>query len=339
LTAGGPPTDLWAKDCSTFSNAEGLLEDPTRLNRNIETVPPKAFATIDGARQFLTSKFILGADDAVYRAYFEKKSGPLDRKHFGTFHQQLGIELLLKRRLDPNQWWYLQKFESESSELRAGLYKYVQQHFITTYFADKDFAGKRVLDFGCGSGYGSRAFIERGASVVGVEPDATLLRRAESELGKNFHGLPLDLKSPKPLSDLKNDSFDFVWMSDVLLFYFYPTNPVNPPAVSAAELLSEIRRVLKPGGICTIMQSHGVFWLAPWLGSETLPFTILTEYTDKVYSVAPGLEEMSAAIAKAGLLIRRIWEPKPEKAAKEEVPRAAIFAKQFPQWWVFELVK
>jgi SAM-dependent methyltransferase len=339
LTAGGQPTDLWAKDCSTFSNAEGLLEDPTRLNRNADKVPPKTFATVDGARQFLTSRFILAGEAAAYRAYFSHKSGPLDHRHFGTFHQQLGIELLLKRRVDPNQWWYSQKFESESSELRNGLYKYVQQHFITAYFADKDFSGKRILDFGCGSGYGSHAFIQRGASVVGLEPDQTLLKRAQSELGDNFHGFPLDLKSQRPLADLQSDSFDFVWMSDVLLFYFYAMNPVNPSPVSAVELLSEIHRVLKLGGICTIMQSHGVFWLAPWFGSEILPFTVLTEYSDKLYSVAPGLEEMSSAIAEAGFLIRRIWEPKPAEAAEQEVSRAAFFAKQFPQWWVFELVK
>jgi hypothetical protein len=87
------------------------------------------------------------------------------------------------------------------------------------------------------------------------------------------------------------------------------------------------------------MEPHGVFWLAPRLGDPEMPFTVLTEYASKTYSVAPGLEELSRAVAGAGLLIRRIWEPKPVDACRRLDAAACAFAENFPQWWVFELVK
>ena len=87
------------------------------------------------------------------------------------------------------------------------------------------------------------------------------------------------------------------------------------------------------------MQSHGVFWLLPWLGDEKRPFTVITEYSKRLYSVVPGLQELCDVIYESGLVINRIFEPEVEEQGKKANARASSFANAFPQWWVFECVK
>jgi ubiquinone/menaquinone biosynthesis C-methylase UbiE len=64
------------------------------------------------------------------------------------------------------------------------------------------------------------------------------------------------------------------------LFYFVPQN--NVKFVNVNKLLSELRRVLKKKkGLLYVIEPHGMFWLAPWLGGVEHPFTVLTEYQQK----------------------------------------------------------
>ena len=43
--------------------------------------------------------------------------------------------------------------------------------------------GADVIDLGCGTGLSSRPLIDRGANLIGIEPDAEMLARAEATLG------------------------------------------------------------------------------------------------------------------------------------------------------------
>ena len=336
--AGSPVQgELRASDRTRFTNREGLLADPTCLERapRFESVPLRSFAE---AIDFLVDRFILIKDNAGYTGYFARKRSILDRHHFGTFHQQLGSELRLRERIDPSEWWYQQKFDPSTRQVRDNLYKAVQEAFLERYLGKLDLKGKSVLDFGCGSGMASRRFAARGAFVFGVDPDENLLAEASRAVGDRFRPVAMRLSDPDPLQKLPEDRIDLVWMADVLMFYFYPQD-AGESWIKPSAILRRVTANLCPEGRCVIMQPHGVFWLAPWLGDVDYPFTVVSEYATRLYSVTPSLEELCQAIGEAGLAITSVYEPKPDPNGATNDVRGSSFANSFPQWWVFECIK
>ena len=334
--AGADPVsgEPCAWDRTWFSNVDGLAADPTCL-RVGELGEPTRFATYEEAWRYLADRFVLIQNPAEYDAVFAVKTSLIDRKHFGTFHQRLGAELRLNRRVDPDEWWYAQKFDPETGEVRDNLYKFVQQAFLEEYIGSLDLTGKRVLDFGCGAGMAARLFTAQGGFVTGVDPDPAQLSKAVRSAGDRFEPVELSLSSRDLLANVPEGPFDLVWLADVLLFYFYAQD-AGEPLMKPADLLRQLGDRVAPDGRLVIMMAHGVFWLAPWLGDASHPYTVLTEYADRLHSVAPSLAEISAAIESAGLCIRSIREPRPTEAGRSIDPRAFHFADNFPIWWVFE---
>ena len=156
-------------------------------------------------------------------------------------------------------------------------------------------------------------------------------------MAPGFHPIKLILESECLLSGIPDKEFDFIWFGDVLLFYCYPMDG-GEPLFAPADLLSKLRKRLTQDGKLVIVHPHGYFWLTPWLGHDDMPFTILTEYSNRIYSVSPSLEEMSSAIYSAGLTIDKIYEPLSEGSPKDD-RRAANFMQTFPLWWAFECRK
>jgi len=91
--------------------------------------------------------------------------------------------------------------------------------------------GKRVLDVGCRSGALTRHFLE-GNAVVGLDVDRAALAKAEA-LG--IEPVQADVEEPLPFDD---GSFDAVVAGELLEHLQFPD-----------ALVSEIRRVLRPGGM------------------------------------------------------------------------------------------
>jgi SAM-dependent methyltransferase len=327
------PGPFSAADMTRFGNVDGLLADPTGIDRTGAGARVD-LADANAAVDYLVQRLILVRDYAAYNEYFRERTSLLDRDHLGTFHQQLGAELRVKHRVDPDTWWYGQKFDPATGKVRDNLYKWVQEEFLDAFFAELDVHGQTVLDFGCGSGMASRRFTALGAKVIGVDPDPRQLERAAAQAGAKFTPLHFDLKADDPLALLPESGIDMLWMADVFLFYFHPMAG-GAPAIPAEKLLSRLSRALKPRGRAVIMQPHGVFWLAPWLGTAERPYTLLTEYAHRLYSVTPSLERVSAAIAEAGLAITRIHEPT-ARGGEAVDGKATGFAREFPLWWVFE---
>lgn len=328
---------LVGADVTTFSNLEGLLADPSCLG-SFEDIDEVSFEDVNEAANYLHERLILIKDLETYRTHFQKKTSILDREHIGTFHQQLGVELHLKERVNPDEWWYDQKFDRPDGSVKRNLYKYVQEAFYDSYFESSNLSGKTILDFGCGNGITSRRFIESGAKVIGVDPNSLFLEEARSRLGDLFTPILLDLEDSDPLSRLGSVPIDLVWMSDVLLFYFYPQVDSNKTP-SPAELLKMVTKNLQIGGKCVVMQPHGVFWLTPWMGNDDNPYTVVTEYSERLYSVTPSLEELCSSFKDSGLAITAVFEPKPNACEDDLDIKASSFAKSFPLWWVFECVK
>ncbi len=91
--------------------------------------------------------------------------------------------------------------------------------------------GKRVLDLGCRSGQLTKNFVE-GNSVVGLDVDAAALEKAAA-LG--IEPVQANVEEPLPFDDA---SFDAVVAGELFEHLQFPD-----------ALVSEIRRVLRPGGL------------------------------------------------------------------------------------------
>lgn len=103
--------------------------------------------------------------------------------------------------------------------------------------------GIRALDLGSGDGRFTAELAGAGADVVGVEVAEAALARARSlHPGLDFRLAPID--GPLPLDD---GSFELAWASEVI-----------EHVADTASWLSEVRRVLVPGGrLLLTTPSHG----------------------------------------------------------------------------------
>jgi 2-polyprenyl-6-hydroxyphenyl methylase / 3-demethylubiquinone-9 3-methyltransferase len=97
--------------------------------------------------------------------------------------------------------------------------------------------GKKVLDIGCGGGILAEEFALIGCQIIGIDPSASSLATARAHAQQA--GLDIDYRvgsgEDLPFAD---ESFEIVYCSDVL-------EHVN----DLEKVISEIRRVLKPGGV------------------------------------------------------------------------------------------
>jgi SAM-dependent methyltransferase len=104
-------------------------------------------------------------------------------------------------------------------------------------------AGDRALDLGSGAGEFTAVLAHAGAQPVGIEvAEAALARARLLNPQLDFRLAPID--GPLPLED---NSFDLVWSSEVI-----------EHVADTARWLSEVRRVLAPGGrLLLSTPSHG----------------------------------------------------------------------------------
>lgn len=108
-------------------------------------------------------------------------------------------------------------------------------HIATYDFARQYTSGKRVLDYGCGSGYGSSRIAKSAIHVTAVDVAADAIAHAREQFAApNLEFLEIDSTQPLPFED---DSFD-----TVLSFQVFEH------VADTSSYLSEIRRVLAPGG-------------------------------------------------------------------------------------------
>jgi SAM-dependent methyltransferase len=123
------------------------------------------------------------------------------------------------------------------------------------------FAGKRVLDFGCGSGRVLRHFADEAhdAELWGCDIHADSVRWLQESLSPPFR---FQLNGALPPLDQPDDSFDLVIALSV--FTHLPD--------SWAQWLCELHRVLKPGGLL-LATFHGEgLWRWGIAGARGVPF-------------------------------------------------------------------
>ncbi|HEY5286638.1 MAG TPA: methyltransferase domain-containing protein [Solirubrobacteraceae bacterium] len=115
----------------------------------------------------------------------------------------------------------------------------------------------RVLDVGCGEGHFAAALLRVGAAVVAVDVAAEPLRRARARHPE----LDLRLVEPEAPLPLEDASFDVVWAGETI-----------EHVADTAQWLSELRRVLRSGGMLLISTpDHGPLSRL-WIGLSRAAF-------------------------------------------------------------------
>jgi len=332
LSGARPAGPIVARDASRPAWEDGLLGDPTGLDRGATLADASPLAAEEAIALARRLHLVLDDDEPAYLEFLNgRRLNVLDRGHRGTIHQRVGEYVLLRlRRSSVDDWWVDQKFTADRREPRPGLYRDVQWRFAQDYFDTERLEGRRILDFGCGPGLFARLFASRGASVTGVDTSAQHLETAarlaaEDGLADRCRFLELSLPVEEGLAPLAGERFDVIFLSDVLMFYFHPYDPALD--LDPVGLLRALTQLLAPAGRIEVLEPNGVFWQQPWLGSERRPFTVLTEYLHRHDGVTPTLEQLSLAAESSGLAITRVRELAAERG----------FAAEFPPWWFFEL--
>lgn len=156
-----------------------------------------------------------------------------------------------------------------------------------------------ILDVGCGAGHYAADLLARGARVTGIDGSATLLdharRRVQDRATLRLHDLE------QPLDFAADGVFDGVVCALVLHH-----------VANRRQLLSEIRRVLRPSGWLVVSTSHptadwwrlgGSYYDENWVdlpfGSSSIHFQRMT------------LETFLGELLDSGFALEALVEPRP----------------------------
>ena len=174
-----------------------------------------------------------------------------------------------------------------------------------------DVSGRRILDAGCGSGPLAEALREKGAVVSGFDASAAMVDLARQRLGGDADVRVADLGEPLPFAD---DEFDVVVASLVL---HYLQDWAGP--------LTELRRVLKPGGRLIVSVIHPSVYA---IVDPEADYFALTQYSEDyvfagrtvvlTYWHRP-LHAVTDAFIGAGFRIAAVSEPPPAPDTPREV--------------------
>lgn len=180
-----------------------------------------------------------------------------------------------------------------------------------------DVTGRKILDAGCGSGPLSAELRDRGADVAGFDGSPAMIELARRRLGDDVPLTVADLAQPLPYAD---DTFDDVVASLVLRYL----GDWHPP-------LTELRRVLKPGGRLILSVNHP--FVRPYFFPKEDYFALRQYSEEYEFAGQPGtlefwhrpLHAMTDSFTAAGFDLATVSEPEPSPDTPTEVipPRIA----------------
>ena len=185
-----------------------------------------------------------------------------------------------------------------------------------------------VLDAGCGPGFYAEELIRRGAVVTGFDASSEMVRLARTRLGAAVDLRVSDLNDP--LTWLADASHDLALMALVL-------HHVD----NRASALSELHRVLRPGGRLVLSTTHP---MRDWRfhGGSYFDVAVVEETWQDDWQVRywrQPLERWCAESADAGFLIERLVEPQPIPAMAETHPHEYEKLSNEPGFVAFRLLK
>jgi 2-polyprenyl-3-methyl-5-hydroxy-6-metoxy-1,4-benzoquinol methylase len=142
------------------------------------------------------------------------------------------------------------------------------EHQARYQFAAAVVRGKRVLDAGCGVGWGSQVLLDNGAaSVVGVDVDESAIRESAKRCPHGTFVLADLTDLPYP-----EQSFDVITCFEAIEHVEYPLKGI-----------AEFRRVLEPGGLVFVSSPNPDVYPAgnPFHIHEFRPEELLTALRDR----------------------------------------------------------
>jgi len=226
------------------------------------------------------------------------------------------------------------------------LKRYELEPYIPEFAGFEHARGKKVLEIGVGLGADHQRFAQAGADLYGID----LTERAVAHTARRLEGLKLSSRlsiGDAEQLDFSDEYFDRVYSWGVL--HHSP---------DTAKAVSEVWRVLKPGGLASVMIYHKwslvgfMLWiryallrLRPWLSMNDIYARYLESPGTKAYSISEArqlfsrfsearirtvlthgdlLESMAGQRHQGALLslARRIW---PRALVKRLFPGLGLF--------------
>lgn len=140
----------------------------------------------------------------------------------------------------------VEEYSSSIEDYVIYLMHIASYRWVTDFIRDR-----RVLDLGCGSGYGAATMAEHAASVEGIDVSHEAVEHAASSFSRpNLRYSSFDPEQPLPFDDA---SFDVVTSFQVI------------EHVEDLDLyVSEARRMLRPGGRFIVITPDRAYRLFPW---------------------------------------------------------------------------
>ena len=128
-------------------------------------------------------------------------------------------------------------------------YRYDKLNYLPRLVDFNAYRGKKMLEIGCGAGVDLVRFARAGAIVTGVDLSQTSIDLARQNIAQN--GLQADLRIMNAEAlQFADNSFDVVYAHGVLQY-----------TADSDRMISEIHRVLKPGGEAVLMVYNRNSWL------------------------------------------------------------------------------
>ena len=129
------------------------------------------------------------------------------------------------------------------------VYRYGKLNYLPRLVDFSSYRGKGLLEVGCGAGIDLVRFARAGANVTGIDLSKTAIELARKNIGHN--GLSAELRVMNGESmQFADNTFDAVYAHGVLQY-----------TADAEKMISEIYRVLKPGGEAITMVYNRNSWL------------------------------------------------------------------------------
>ena len=150
---------------------------------------------------------------------------------------------LLKEREDLVK--YSKEYFEHLSEHRYKIEPWVHEYALFTMLKEKD-----VLEIGCGAGTDAEQFCKAGSNYTGIDLTASGVEHTQKRLEILKHKANIIKMSAHEL-DFEDNSFDFIFSWGVLHHSPY-----------TKEIISEIYRVLRPGGKMCILMYNTYSWMS-----------------------------------------------------------------------------
>jgi ubiquinone/menaquinone biosynthesis C-methylase UbiE len=128
-------------------------------------------------------------------------------------------------------------------------YRFDKLRYLPEVVKFDTFKNKKLLEIGCGVGIDLAHFASAGAQVTGVDLSPTAIQLANQNFEQQGLSGDLLVMNGEAL-ELADDSFDFVYAHGVLQYTADPS-----------QMISEIHRVLRPGGQSILMVYNTYSWL------------------------------------------------------------------------------